>query len=50
MWCGNIFCLMAVSKPSQCTCRCEGEWHGAGRVQVPAPPVKPIPNIYFPAS
>lgn len=34
MYCGNIFCLMAVSKPSECTCRCEGEWHGAGRIPV----------------
>jgi hypothetical protein len=28
-YCGNVFCLMAVSKV--CTCRCGGEWHGAGR-------------------
>jgi len=28
-YCGNVFCLLAVS--AVCTCRCGGEWHGAGR-------------------
>ena len=28
-FCGNVLCLMAIS--NVCTCRCEGEWHGAGR-------------------
>jgi hypothetical protein len=28
-FCGNPLCLMAVS--AVCTCRCGGEWHGAGR-------------------
>jgi len=28
-FCGNVLCLMAIS--DVCTCRCGGEWHGAGR-------------------
>ena len=32
-FCGNVLCLMAIS--SVCTCRCEGEWHGAGRTGTP---------------
>ena len=28
-FCGNVLCLTAVS--AVCTCRCGGEWHGAGR-------------------
>ena len=28
-FCGNPLCLTAIS--NVCTCRCGGEWHGAGR-------------------
>jgi hypothetical protein len=28
-YCGNVFCLTAIS--DVCTCRCGGEWHGAAR-------------------
>jgi hypothetical protein len=40
MFCGNVFCLMAVS--DVCTCRCEGEWHGAGRISAGQSPVNYI--------
>lgn len=39
-FCGNVFCLMAIGRI--CTCRCEGEWHGAGRLRAEPPPRPPV--------